>query len=201
MVSGVLVEVPFLLSSLSLSFSLWTLEFEQKFKSGEVQSYSYISGFLNAGPYIFLIIPIFSVPVLCFNNVYVIMFSKMQNGISISTDLFNNFLFEFQASSGLFQEKGIKGSSLIGHFLGWGMAAIYIGGRIPQIFLNVSFPIEVAYMASPAEVYGNLYEQIAKKEKSLNCEEIEVRFEPSPTKYLAPPSSHHKKFFCFFMYF
>ncbi|KAK9951413.1 hypothetical protein M0R45_006855 [Rubus argutus] len=42
-----------------------------------------------------------------------------------------------QVSSGLLQEKGIKGSSLIGHFLGWGMAAIYIGGRFPQIFLNI----------------------------------------------------------------
>lgn len=108
------------------------------------------------------------------------MFSKMQNGISISTDLFNNFLFEFQASSGLFQEKGIKGSSLIGHFLGWGMAAIYIGGRIPQIFLNVSFTIEVAYMASPAELYGNLYEQIAKKEKSLNLKKLKSDLNPPP---------------------
>lgn len=76
------------------------------------------------------------------------------------------------------------------------MAAIYIGGRIPQIFLNVSFTIEVAYMASRAEVYGNLYEQIAKKEKSLNSEEIEIRFEPSPTKYLAPPSSQNSSVWC-----
>lgn len=89
------------------------------------------------------------------------MFSKMQNGIS-ALFFVHNFLIEFQVSSGLLQEKGIKGSSLIGHFLGWGMAAIYIGGRFPQIFLNVSSTIEVAYMASAAEVYGTLYEQIAK---------------------------------------
>lgn len=61
MVSGVLVEVPFLLSSLSLW--IWTLEFDQKFKSGEAQSY--ISGFLNSGPYNFLIILISSFVVLC----------------------------------------------------------------------------------------------------------------------------------------
>ncbi|KAM5550500.1 hypothetical protein ABKV19_027584 [Rosa sericea] len=41
-----------------------------------------------------------------------------------------------QVHSGLLQEKGVKGSSVIGHVLGWGMAAIYIGGRFPQIFLN-----------------------------------------------------------------
>lgn len=46
--------------------------------------------------------------------------------------------FEFQVSSELLQAKVTKDSSRIGNLLGWGMAAIYIGGRLPQIFLNVS---------------------------------------------------------------
>ncbi|XP_008240655.1 PREDICTED: uncharacterized protein LOC103339143 isoform X2 [Prunus mume] len=42
-----------------------------------------------------------------------------------------------QVSSELLQAKGTKDSSRIGNLLGWGMAAIYIGGRLPQIFLNI----------------------------------------------------------------
>ncbi|XP_021819560.1 uncharacterized protein LOC110761401 isoform X3 [Prunus avium] len=42
-----------------------------------------------------------------------------------------------QVSSELLQAKGTKDSSGIGNLLGWGMAAIYIGGRLPQIFLNI----------------------------------------------------------------
>ncbi|XP_015888569.3 uncharacterized protein LOC107423513 [Ziziphus jujuba] len=42
-----------------------------------------------------------------------------------------------QASSGLLLNNGIEGSSGIGNYLGWGMAAIYMGGRLPQIFLNI----------------------------------------------------------------
>ncbi|KAM7259779.1 hypothetical protein ACFE04_015520 [Oxalis oulophora] len=41
-----------------------------------------------------------------------------------------------QAGDGLLQENG-EGSSDIGTFLGWGMAAIYMGGRLPQIWLNI----------------------------------------------------------------
>jgi solute carrier family 66 (lysosomal lysine-arginine transporter), member 1 len=33
---------------------------------------------------------------------------------------------------------GGDGGSWIGTFLGWAMAAIYMGGRLPQIYLNVS---------------------------------------------------------------
>lgn len=33
---------------------------------------------------------------------------------------------------------GGGGESWIGTFLGWAMAAIYMGGRLPQIYLNVS---------------------------------------------------------------
>ncbi|KAH0972724.1 hypothetical protein GBA52_024880 [Prunus armeniaca] len=40
-------------------------------------------------------------------------------------------------SSEPLQAKGTKDSSRIGNLLGWGMAAIYIGGRLPQIFLNI----------------------------------------------------------------
>ncbi|CAL9024729.1 unnamed protein product [Prunus brigantina] len=40
-------------------------------------------------------------------------------------------------SSELLQAKVTKDSSRIGNLLGWGMAAIYIGGRLPQIFLNI----------------------------------------------------------------
>ncbi|XP_020425065.1 uncharacterized protein LOC18770329 isoform X2 [Prunus persica] len=42
-----------------------------------------------------------------------------------------------QVSRELLQAKGTKDSSRIGNLLGWGMAAIYIGGRLPQIFLNI----------------------------------------------------------------
>jgi hypothetical protein len=173
---------------------LWTLEFEQKFKSGEAQSY--ISGFLNSGPYIshytYFLLSSFMLR-------FCISYNVFQNAErNISTVFFHNFRTEFQVSSGLLQEKGIKGSSLIGHFLGWGMAAIYIGGRFPQIFLNVSFTIEVAYMASAAEVYGTLYEQIAKKEKSLNSEEIEVRFESSPISSSSLVTSYKILLFLYF---
>lgn len=53
--------------------------------------------------------------------------------------------FEFQVSSELLQAKGTKDSSGIGNLLGWGMAAIYIGGRLPQIFLNVSSTLKSSY--------------------------------------------------------
>ncbi|XP_050122647.1 uncharacterized protein LOC126600141 [Malus sylvestris] len=42
-----------------------------------------------------------------------------------------------QVSSGLLRETGTKDSGGIGSFLGWGMTAIYIGGRLPQIYLNI----------------------------------------------------------------
>ncbi|THG07824.1 hypothetical protein TEA_002049 [Camellia sinensis var. sinensis] len=40
-------------------------------------------------------------------------------------------------SSSLLQETGSTGSSKIGTILGWGMAAIYMSGRLPQICLNI----------------------------------------------------------------
>ncbi|CAL5431365.1 unnamed protein product [Camellia sinensis] len=42
-----------------------------------------------------------------------------------------------QVSSSLLQETGSTGSSKIGTILGWGMAAIYMSGRLPQICLNI----------------------------------------------------------------
>ncbi|KAI8562594.1 hypothetical protein RHMOL_Rhmol03G0046800 [Rhododendron molle] len=41
-----------------------------------------------------------------------------------------------QVSGGFMEETGGAGSSRIGTLLGWGMAAIYMGGRLPQICLN-----------------------------------------------------------------
>lgn len=41
-------------------------------------------------------------------------------------------------SINLKQEGGME-HSVFGQWLGWLMAAIYMGGRIPQICLNVSF--------------------------------------------------------------
>ncbi|XP_028083757.1 lysosomal amino acid transporter 1-like [Camellia sinensis] len=50
----------------------------------------------------------------------------------------NSFLsLELQVSSSLLQETGSTGSSKIGTILGWGMAAIYMSGRLPQICLNI----------------------------------------------------------------
>ncbi|KAH7854571.1 hypothetical protein Vadar_015476 [Vaccinium darrowii] len=42
-----------------------------------------------------------------------------------------------QVSGGFLQETGGARSSRIGTLLGWGMAAIYMGGRLPQICLNI----------------------------------------------------------------
>ncbi|KAJ4705705.1 PQ-loop repeat family protein / transmembrane family protein [Melia azedarach] len=42
-----------------------------------------------------------------------------------------------QVSGGHFLESVTDGSSGIGSFLGWAMAAIYMGGRLPQICLNI----------------------------------------------------------------
>ncbi|KAJ7976484.1 PQ-loop repeat family protein / transmembrane family protein [Quillaja saponaria] len=42
-----------------------------------------------------------------------------------------------QVSEVLLQENSIAGSSGIGSFLGWTMTAIYLGGRLPQIILNI----------------------------------------------------------------
>ncbi|KAJ0089142.1 hypothetical protein Patl1_32408 [Pistacia atlantica] len=41
-----------------------------------------------------------------------------------------------QVHGGLLQGNGIEGSSGIGSYLGWAMAAIYMGGRLPQICMN-----------------------------------------------------------------
>ncbi|XP_065854418.1 uncharacterized protein [Euphorbia lathyris] len=41
-----------------------------------------------------------------------------------------------QASGGM-HENHIEGSTGVGTFLGWAMAAIYMGGRLPQIWLNI----------------------------------------------------------------
>ncbi|XP_031260440.1 uncharacterized protein LOC116118592 [Pistacia vera] len=42
-----------------------------------------------------------------------------------------------QVQGGLLQGNGIEGSNGIGSCLGWAMAAIYMGGRLPQICLNM----------------------------------------------------------------
>ncbi|KAK3036210.1 hypothetical protein RJ639_030366, partial [Escallonia herrerae] len=42
-----------------------------------------------------------------------------------------------QVSGSLLQETGNKENGGMGTFLGWGMAAIYMGGRLPQICLNI----------------------------------------------------------------
>lgn len=45
---------------------------------------------------------------------------------------------ELQVTEKLLQETRSTESASIGSFFGWGMAAIYVGGRFPQIILNVS---------------------------------------------------------------
>ncbi|KAF3441364.1 hypothetical protein FNV43_RR15278 [Rhamnella rubrinervis] len=44
-------------------------------------------------------------------------------------------------SSGLLLDNSIEGNSGVGSYLGWGMAAIYMGGRLPQILLNGLNPL------------------------------------------------------------
>ncbi|KAI3444218.1 hypothetical protein Pfo_000883 [Paulownia fortunei] len=46
-------------------------------------------------------------------------------------------LFEAKVTRGSAQENLAVESSGIGSFLGWGMTAIYLGGRLPQICLNI----------------------------------------------------------------
>ncbi|KAL0453352.1 UNVERIFIED_CONTAM: putative vacuolar amino acid transporter YPQ1 [Sesamum latifolium] len=46
-------------------------------------------------------------------------------------------LLEAKAAKGSVQETLDPGSSGIGSFLGWGMTVIYLGGRLPQICLNI----------------------------------------------------------------
>lgn len=46
-----------------------------------------------------------------------------------------------QVSGSLLESKNGIESIGIGTILGWGMAAIYMGGRLPQIFLNVRIPL------------------------------------------------------------
>ncbi|KAF7852213.1 hypothetical protein BT93_L5366 [Corymbia citriodora subsp. variegata] len=42
-----------------------------------------------------------------------------------------------QVNHEMFQENGFAGNGGIGTFLGWAMATIYMGGRLPQICLNI----------------------------------------------------------------
>lgn len=44
---------------------------------------------------------------------------------------------QLQVNESLLIEYGSSGAADIGSYLGWGMAIIYMGGRLPQIFLNV----------------------------------------------------------------
>ncbi|KAM7529925.1 hypothetical protein LguiB_033335 [Lonicera macranthoides] len=44
--------------------------------------------------------------------------------------------FSYSVNGSLLKENGSMENSGIGTFLGWGMAAIYMGGRLPQICLN-----------------------------------------------------------------
>ncbi|XP_025013370.2 uncharacterized protein LOC8270529 isoform X2 [Ricinus communis] len=46
-----------------------------------------------------------------------------------------------KVSGGMVHESGAEGSTGIGTFLGWAMAAIYMGGRLPQILLNGLNPL------------------------------------------------------------
>ncbi|KAJ0027185.1 hypothetical protein Pint_35851 [Pistacia integerrima] len=65
-----------------------------------------------------------------------IEFEKSNKGFVIQV---GRKLLQFQVQGGLLQGNGIEGSNGIGSCLGWAMAAIYMGGRLPQICLNVSF--------------------------------------------------------------
>lgn len=53
---------------------------------------------------------------------------------------------ELQVSGGFMEETRGAGSSTIGTLLGWGMAAIYMGGRLPQICLNVRISLSSKFL-------------------------------------------------------
>lgn len=68
--------------------------------------------------------------------------------ITVNRNQFRNSLLQslkLQATRGSAQETLAAESSGIGTFLGWGMAAIYLGGRLPQIYLNVIYRIWIFY--------------------------------------------------------
>jgi len=48
-------------------------------------------------------------------------------------------LQQLQVSGDQLMENDASGTSSIGTYLGWAMTFIYLGGRMPQIFLNVSY--------------------------------------------------------------
>ncbi|KAL4570137.1 hypothetical protein LXL04_025788 [Taraxacum kok-saghyz] len=59
-----------------------------------------------------------------------------------------------QVGRKLLQVNEGSGSIGIGTFLGWGMAAIYMGGRFPQIFLNVKIkPFIKIYLKKQKKLY------------------------------------------------
>lgn len=45
------------------------------------------------------------------------------------------------------QEHGTT-NDVVGQWLGWMMAAIYMGGRIPQIYLNVSRELKLKFKSN-----------------------------------------------------
>jgi len=46
---------------------------------------------------------------------------------------------KFQVGGHQLSDHGVEAYHSIGTYLGWAMAVIYMGGRLPQICLNVSY--------------------------------------------------------------
>jgi hypothetical protein len=65
-------------------------------------------------------------------------FQPCQNKNKILFGICHQFFYLLQVSGDQLLENGAPGNSSIGTFLGWAMTFVYLSGRMPQIFLNVS---------------------------------------------------------------
>lgn len=77
----------------------------------------------------------------CF--IYVKTFNHFKTNIKLNIicGIYHKFLLKLQVSGDQLLENGASGNSSIGTFLGWAMTFLYLSGRMPQIWLNVSFII------------------------------------------------------------
>lgn len=105
---------------------------------------------------------------------------RKQFGI-LRTNYFCGMWF-LQVSGGLLQESVTGGSSGIGSYLGWAMAAIYMGGRLPQICLNVRFTFLILLL---------IYDLLASFYYSSDRTKLFLQFSPS---WWLHSSSVHKCF-------
>lgn len=73
---------------------------------------------------------------------------------------------KFQVSGHKLSDQGVEAYHSIGTYLGWAMAVIYMGGRLPQICLNVSY----IFLMFRLEIL--LIKILVSLSHNLHCEEL-----------------------------